>query len=371
MTAATSTPSRARRVLIVGSARYEMVGDCYRRALAKHYEVRIADPLEITKLTPPRWTKLPVMTVNRMVYVLSSVVLRDAFALALPGIVRAANEFAPDIVIVTPIDAIPPATVRALRGGNASAKVFGVFSDSISNFGRGHFFLADYDALFFKDRYVVDKLRSKLGWRHAFYLPQACDPEVHRPADLDDRERAIFGADLTIAGNTHAFRAAQLAPLMKYDLKIWGARPPRWLDHPIVRCHQSREVFGADKSRAMCGAKIVVNANHYTEIAGTNKRTFEVAAMGAFQLTDTPALADVFQPDEEVASYDTAADLIEKVDHYLARPEERARMAARARDRALREHTYAHRWTAHMEAMNITVPADFPVQPRDLAVRAT
>jgi len=371
MTGATSRPSHAQRILVVGSARYEMVGDCYRRVLAPHYDVRLADPVEITKLSAPAWTGLPVMTVNRALLAFSSVVLRDAFALGLPGVARAAKEHAPDIVIVTPIDALPPATVAALRGGNPRAKVIGVFSDHISNFGRGHFFLADYDALFFKDRYIVDKLRSKLGWKHVFYLPQACDPSVHRPASLDDEQRRIFGADLTIAGNMHSFRAVQLEPLMRYDLKIWGARPPRWLEHPITRCHQAREVFGEDKNRAMCAAKIVVNANHYSEIAGTNKRTFEVAAMGAFQITDTPALSDVFAAGEEIATFEGAGDLLEKVDHYLARPEERAKMAERARARALREHTYAHRWAAHMAAIGVELPPSFPVQTGDLAVRAS
>jgi len=47
----------------------------------------------------------------------------------------------------SPQRAKPPNTA-----GNARCRVFGVFSDHIANFGRGYFFAANYDALFFKDR---------------------------------------------------------------------------------------------------------------------------------------------------------------------------------------------------------------------------
>ncbi len=120
----------------------------------------------------------------------------------------------------------------------------------------------------------------------------------------------------------------------------------------------------------MLAAKIVLNQNHYAEIFGTNKRTFEVAAIGAFQLTDTPALRDVFDPDSEVATFGSREDLLEKIDYYLARPELRLEMAERAARRAHADHTYEHRWTAMLETLGLRPPAHFPVQPETLALRA-
>jgi spore maturation protein CgeB len=120
----------------------------------------------------------------------------------------------------------------------------------------------------------------------------------------------------------------------------------------------------------MLAAKIALNPNHYAEIQGTNKRTFELAAVGAFQLTDTPALSDVFDPETEVASYGNVDDLLDKLDYYLARPELRAQMADRAHARAHASHTYEHRWVAMLETIGLRPPADFPVQPEELPVRA-
>ena len=50
----------------------------------------------------------------------------------------------------------------------------------------------------------------------------------------------------------------------------------------------------------------------------------------------------LFQPDE-AATFRTVAELRSLVTHYLARDDERHEIAARARDRALSEHTYEHR----------------------------
>jgi spore maturation protein CgeB len=359
-----------KRVLLVGPALYDTVVDSYARTLAPHYDVEIFDPTSSAPALLPLLGRGPYGTFNNAISTLSNLVLREPLAFALPRLRRHVAERQPEVILVTCIESLPPQAIHALRVASPRAKIFGVFSDHIANFGRGYFFTAEYDALFFKDRYIVDKLRDKLGSRHVFYLPQACDPELHHPVELTAEEQRFYGCELTIAGNAHSFRAAQLACLVGRDLKIWGKGPPAWLEHPIFAHHTNHYVAGIEKCKAMRAAKIVVNANHYAEIAGTNKRTFEVAAIGAFQITDTPALADVFEPDVEVATYSTMADMLERIDHYLARPEERAAMAARAAKRALAEHTYAHRWTAHLDALGLDVPAGFPASRATLACPA-
>lgn len=359
------------RALIVGSGRFDTVADSYRRALRHHYDVRLIDACESPAVANAVRLGLPPSVVRFVVGSASTALLRDPYALAFPGLIGFAERFAPDVILITTPDLIPPKVVSALRRGNRAAKVLGVFSDAISNMGRGYFFGADYDALFFKDHYIVDKFRAKLGWKHVFYLPQACDPEIHRAFDLTEEDRKRYTCDIAIAGNLHYFRAVQMGALVNHDIRIYGGAPSRWLDHPIVKAHFGSEVTGETKCRAMRAARIVLNNNHYAEISGTNKRTFEVAAMGAFQLTDTPALADVFVPNVEVATFDTLTDLTEKVDYYLAHPEERAKMAGRAEVRAHREHTYAHRWTAKLITVGMSVPAAFAVQPNSVVVFAT
>ena len=48
-------------------------------------------------------------------------------------------------------------------------------------------------------------------------------------------------------------------------------------------------------------------------------------------------------PDEEVVTYDSPSELVEKVRHYVAHPDERRAIAAAGQRRTLAEHTYRHR----------------------------
>jgi spore maturation protein CgeB len=74
-------------------------------------------------------------------------------------------------------------------------------------------------------------------------------------------------------------------------------------------------------------------------------RIFEGAAAGALVLTDAVAngLGELFRLGEEIVVFDDDADLLAKVDHFLAHPDERASIAAAGQRRVLAEHTYAHR----------------------------
>jgi spore maturation protein CgeB len=74
-----------------------------------------------------------------------------------------------------------------------------------------------------------------------------------------------------------------------------------------------------------------------------NPRTFEVAACSGFQLVDERGLLhECFAPDE-LATFTSLPELKEKMEYFLAHPEEREAIARRGRERVLREHTYAHR----------------------------
>jgi spore maturation protein CgeB len=115
-----------------------------------------------------------------------------------------------------------------------------------------------------------------------------------------------------------------------------------------------REVTGDEKCKAMRACKIALNTNHYAGIGDVNKRTFELAGIGAFQLTDErAALDDYFVPDLEVATFRGPKDLRDKVAYYLARPQERAAIAVRAQQRAHRDHTFERRLTTLLGTLGL------------------
>lgn len=75
-----------------------------------------------------------------------------------------------------------------------------------------------------------------------------------------------------------------------------------------------------------------------------NQRVFDVPACGGFVLTDRrEELFELFEPDSEVACFDSPGDVADQVARWLDDPEGRAAVSERARKRILAEHTYEHR----------------------------
>ncbi|RJP79185.1 MAG: hypothetical protein C4524_05665 [Candidatus Zixiibacteriota bacterium] len=196
----------------------------------------------------------------------------------------------------------------------------------------------------------LDRVKAA-GCPHPCYLPLAADPEVHRPLELSAAEQEEFGSDLSHVGAGYHNRRQVFARLLDYDFKLWGND---W-DHPGPLAgvlQRGGERLDTEASvRVFNATRLNLNLHSSTHHPGVNPfgdyvnpRTFEIAACGAFQLVDERRLLpEMFQPGEEIATFQNASELRDRIDHYLAHPLERIQIAQAGRRRVLREHTYRHR----------------------------
>jgi spore maturation protein CgeB len=264
---------------------------------------------------------------------------------------RVAEEFAPDIILLT-YGNLPPQVVRRLRSACA-ARIALWYPDHLVTLGRQYPLASDLDAWFLKDPYMVRVFRDKLAL-NAFYLPEACNSLWHRRVELSAADHRKYDCDLATASNMYYYRAKSLEIFTDYDMKIWGKNYPAWLSSPLRMIYQDEYVAEEEKARAFNAAKIVLNTMHYGEIEGVNCRLFEAAGCGAFQIADwKPALPGLFQPEKEIVTFTTRRELKEKVDYYLAHPEQRREVADCAYARAHNEHTYEMRLEKMFEILGL------------------
>ena len=73
-------------------------------------------------------------------------------------------------------------------------------------------------------------------------------------------------------------------------------------------------------------------------------RLLDTAMLGAFQIAQAAPDLRRYFPEEEVPSFADPEELVEKIEVALADPQRRRAAARAARERALREHTWAARW---------------------------
>ncbi len=265
-------------------------------------------------------------------------------------------EFEPAICIVLAQAPVLPQFAKRLRDhGIVSAYWF------VENWRHMPYWEAiarEYDYFFHIQPDSLSEKLDTLGCAHHAFVPTGCDPELHRPVTLNPSELAEFGCEIGFAGAGYRNRNHLFAGLTDYNLKLWGVD---WNASELRRCiqGQNKRFDNEDFVRIVAGSRINVNlhasASHTgvdAEYDAVNPRVFEVAACGGFQLSDAcRGLDRFFDSESELPVYHGLQDLRSLIDHYLAHPDECEAIATRARERALRDHTYDVRAQTMLDAI--------------------
>ena len=184
---------------------------------------------------------------------------------------------------------------------------------------------------------------------HAF-VQTACAPEVHKPVALSEKEHQCYDCDISFAGAGYYNRLQMFSGLTDYDFKIWGVDWYKRELAPLV-VDGGRRFSSEEFMKIVAASKINLNLHSSTtneaidtKCDAINPRVFEIAAAGGFQLCDPAVgLDQFFDFETELPVYHDLAELREKIDYFLAHPEERAAFAKRAQEHILAEHTYTKR----------------------------
>jgi glycosyltransferase involved in cell wall biosynthesis len=202
--------------------------------------------------------------------------------------------------------------------------------------------LPRYDWVFTTKTFGIDDMKSQLGITRVSLLPHGYDAETHAPVNLDPRDHAQYDCDASFIGTWSQKKEALLAEVVErfpvLRLKIWGDQWGRV--RPSLKPYVlSRSVKGTEYAKAVRAS--AVNIAILSEIrAGASmgdqitSRTFHIPAAGGFMLHErTAEAAEYFVEEEECAMFEGGAELADKIRHFLASPDERARIAAAGRKR--------------------------------------
>jgi GT2 family glycosyltransferase/predicted Zn-dependent protease len=159
-------------------------------------------------------------------------------------------------------------------------------------------------------------------------------PFLEEPGEWPQRD-----IDVLFVGN--------LSPAVQRQRLPWLGRLARLADRWDVWIAQG--VFGAEYRSLLRRARVVFNRSARGEC---NQRAFEAAACGAllFQEAGNVEVQGFFRDGEEYVGY-ADADLEQLLEHYLTHEDERAAVAARGRERALREGAYDALWSKALETV--------------------
>ena len=266
------------------------------------------------------------------------------------------EELAPHLVLALAQAPMSRGLLQRLRRAKVRTAMWFVEDYRLFTYWQTYAPLYDMFAVIQKEPFLSEL--AAIGQPHALYLPLAALPDFHKPLALTAAEQREYGSDIAFLGAGYPNRRLAFRPLAGRDFKIWGSdwEGENLLARNIQR--KGRRIGEEESVKIYNAARVNLNL-HSSVSAGelvshgdfVNPRTFELAAMGAFQLVDRRSLMDeLFGPDE-LATFDSPEEFYQKIDYFLANPAEREAYARRARERVLAEHTYQQRMTTLLSAM--------------------
>ena len=271
--------------------------------------------------------------------------------------------------------------------------------------------VSEYCALFCWDSWYLDRI-ERMGYVSPLHLPLATDPDIFRP--LPGGRGGRPGIPLSFVGNSmrypsvtwqinvsldvyeqlkkeavtrqlefrHLSMGEILRPLggvgvvddleleaslvweatKEYRLRLVEALLPLgmtvygdegWLEFlsDPRRVRPALDYYG-ELPRLFNDTEVNFNATSLQMKRTVNQRLFDVAACGAFLLTDwMPDLEEYFEIGSEAVCYESAEEAVELARYYLGRKRQSEKIAGAARKRVLAEHSYTHRMSALIDVM--------------------
>lgn len=162
----------------------------------------------------------------------------------------------------------------------------------------------------------------------------------------------------------YARRIQIITALRDIQPRIYG--PLAWKDalepFGMASAYQGRYLQLHEAFDLYRSSRISLNIHSMDIHTTMNERDLEIPTCGGFLLTDLgmhagDRLPEFFDPQTEIATYNTPEDAVRKAIHYLVNPNEREAIREAAYKRIQKQHTYAHRMKTMLECAEKTFPA--------------
>jgi spore maturation protein CgeB len=211
--------------------------------------------------------------------------------------------------------------------------------------------IPEYDCIFDTKRFWDDGLEKKINVRHRTFLPHGYDLQLHRPIPLSEKDHEDYACDVSFIGTYSPRkepilkRLVQTMPELK--VKIWGSSWLRYNRSAELRPYiQGEALLGDRYVKAILASRINLAIMGITESFKdeTTTRTYEIPACGGFMLHErTAEVQELFVEGKEIECFDSTTELVKKIQHYLAHPEEREAIARAGYARCVPAYSYDQR----------------------------
>ena len=141
------------------------------------------------------------------------------------------------------------------------------------------------------------------------------------------------------------------------DIDVYGYGVENTDEQSPIRSHHRGPVWGLNMHEVLHRSHITLNRHACIDVRGqvvknlaNNMRLYEATGVGTCLITEQgDNLKEMFTANQEIVTYTSDEDCLEKIQFYLSHEKKRSAIALAGKQRTLREHTYLHRMTELLE----------------------
>jgi spore maturation protein CgeB len=184
---------------------------------------------------------------------------------------------------------------------------------------------------------------ERAGVARAAYLAEAHDPELHYPVERASEEltsEVAFIGKFSLDSPLHATRGALLGLVAhRFDTRLYGRG---W--EALGLTPTLDDVYPEQYREICCSAQIVLGCDWRHDVRWYfSNRTWFTLGCGGFLITNyAPGLEDIFENHRQLVWYRSVDECADLIEHYLSRPDERARIAAEGHAYVRSHRSYDH-----------------------------
>ena len=242
-----------------------------------------------------------------------------------------------DVVLITKAYEVTPTELQILKQRTGCKLIFWTFDWMENQNVKDLYFpqaqLADVcfqtDGIDLSYTYTANRI-------HRVELHQAIDKDTHfqHTEPLTDEEHAKYACDVAFFGSLYTDKRKIMNQLLttKYgkDYKVWGAKG------------FEKGLWNEEFRKAVSVSKIIIGDNFVCDVPGYwSDRVYLTLGCGGFFLTsNVPLLEKKFEIGTHLDVWNNFAELLQKIDYYLANKEKREAIRKEGIKFVQKHHTY-------------------------------
>jgi spore maturation protein CgeB len=138
-------------------------------------------------------------------------------------------------------------------------------------------------------------------------------------------------------------RLTYLSQLGRYSLKVWGDEGWKRLESEGLR-YMGYAGHKYEINKIYSASTINIDINRLYQADMVNMRVFDIMACGGFVIAEhSEDLKELFEIDDEVVTFRTFGELLEKVDYYLSNTDKAREISYRGMTAVRERHTIQNR----------------------------